>query len=63
MTERLLTYSMGRGVQYQDMPVVRSIVRKAATDNYKFSSLILGVVESQPFQMRTKTKSSSETGN
>jgi len=57
MTERLLTYSMGRGVQYQDMPVVRSIARKAAADNYKFSSLILGVVESRPFQMRTKTQS------
>ena len=63
MTERLLTYSMGRGAQYRDMPVVRSIVRKAAVDNYRFSSLILGVVESPQFQMRTKSQSNSETHN
>ena len=55
MTERLLTYSLGRGTQYQDMPIVRSVVRQASRDNYRFSSLILGIVESQPFQMRTKS--------
>ena len=63
MTERLLTYSMGRGAQYRDMPAVRSIVRRAAADNYRFSSLVLGVVESQQFQMRTKSQSNSETHN
>src|SRR6185436_8190627 len=41
MTEKLLTYSLGRGLQAQDMPVVRAIVRQAARDDYKFSSLIL----------------------
>ena len=41
VTERLLTYSIGRGAQYQDMPAVRSVVRKAAADNYKFSSFVL----------------------
>jgi len=63
MTERLLTYSLGRGAQYRDMPVVRSIVRQASQKNYKFSSLILGIVESQPFQMRTKSQSNAEQHN
>ena len=54
MTERLLTYSLGRGLQSPDMPVVRSIAREAAKDNYKFSSLILAIVKSAPFQTRTK---------
>ena len=56
ITEKLLTYSLGRGLQYQDMPIVRAIVRQAARDNYKFSSLILGIVKSSPFQMRTKVQ-------
>jgi hypothetical protein len=63
MTERLLTYSMGRGAQYKDMPVVRGIVRKAAKDNYRFSSLVLGIVESPQFQMRTKAPAGAERGN
>jgi hypothetical protein len=53
MTEKLLTYALGRGLDYRDMPAVRAIVREAARDNYRFSSLILGVVNSVPFQMRT----------
>ena len=53
VTERLLTYGLGRGLQYQDMPVVRSIARDAARDNYRFSFVILGLVKSTPFQMRT----------
>ena len=52
VTERLLTYALGRGVEYYDMPAVRAIVRDAAASNYRWSSLILGVVESVPFQMR-----------
>jgi cytochrome c551/c552 len=55
VTERLLTYGLGRGLQYQDMPVVRSIAREAARNNYRFSSLVLGIVKSAPFQMRTKS--------
>jgi hypothetical protein len=51
MAERLLTYGLGRGVEYYDMPVVRGIVRKAAAEDYRFSALVMGVVESQPFQM------------
>ena len=50
LTERLLTYALGRGAQYYDMPVVRKIVKDASARNNRFSALVLGVVESQPFQ-------------
>src|SRR6516162_2197215 len=56
-TQKLLTYAIGRTVQYYDMPAVRSIVRKAAQNDYRFSSLVLGVVESDAFQKKMKTKS------
>jgi len=52
MTERLMTYALGRSVDYYDMPTVRQIVRDAARDNYRFSSLVMGIVKSAPFQMR-----------
>jgi hypothetical protein len=52
LTEKLLTYALGRGLEFYDMPAVRSVTRQAARDNYRFSSLILGIVESTPFQMR-----------
>ena len=52
LTERLLTYALGRVVQHYDMPAVRTIMRDAASGNYRWSSLILGIVESQPFQTR-----------
>ena len=52
ITENLLTYSLGRTLEYYDAPVVRAAVRGAARDNYRFSSLILGIVKSTPFQMR-----------
>jgi mono/diheme cytochrome c family protein len=51
-TERLLTYALGRGVEPFDMPAVRTIVRNSATTNYRWSSLITGIVNSVPFQMR-----------
>ena len=51
-TERLLTYALGRGVEPSDMPAVRKIVRNAAPADYRWSSLISGVVNSVPFQMR-----------
>jgi mono/diheme cytochrome c family protein len=53
LTERMLTYALGRGVEPSDMSVVRSIVRQAAQNNYRFTSIIMGIVESAPFQMRT----------
>jgi len=52
ITEKLLTYALGRGLESYDMPVVRSIVRDAARNNYRMSSLIMGIVKSTPFQMR-----------
>jgi hypothetical protein len=51
-TERLLAYGLGRILDYRDMPVVRSINREAANNNYRFSFLVLGIVKSAPFQMR-----------
>jgi hypothetical protein len=51
-TERLLTYALGRGVEPFDMPAIRRIVRDAAVGDYRWSSLILGIVKSVPFQMR-----------
>ena len=49
---KLLTYALGRGIEYYDAPAVRGIVRGAATDDYRWSSLIQGIVKSAPFQMR-----------
>jgi mono/diheme cytochrome c family protein len=51
-TERLLTYALGRGVEHYDLPTVRKITREAADDDYRWSSIILGIVRSVPFQMR-----------
>jgi hypothetical protein len=53
VTEKLLIYALGRGLQPQDMPVVRSIVRNAAKHDYSLMSIVLGIVDSYPFQMRT----------
>ena len=55
VTEKMLTYALGRGVEYQDMPLVRSIARESSASNYDFSSIVLGIVKSSPFQMNTKT--------
>ena len=52
LTEKLLTFALGRGVEYYDAPAVRRIVREAERDGYRFSSLILGIVKSVPFQNR-----------
>ena len=49
-----MTYSLGRGVENEDMPVVRTIVRNAQKDNYRFMSILMGIVKSDPFQMRIK---------
>jgi hypothetical protein len=51
-TEKLLTYALGRGVEYYDAPAVREVVRQARTKDFRFSSFILGIVSSTPFQMR-----------
>ena len=52
LTEKLLTYALGRGLEPADAPAVRAIVRASSAGDYRFSSLILGVVNSAPFQMR-----------
>ena len=52
LTEQLLTFALGRGVEYYDAPAIRKIVTDAEKDDYRFSSLILGIVKSVPFQMR-----------
>jgi hypothetical protein len=51
-TEKLLTYALGRGVDYYDEPAVRAVARQAQGNDYRFSSFILGIVTSTPFQMR-----------
>ena len=60
ITEKLMTYGLGRGVEYYDMPVIRSIVRDADKNDDRFSSLLLGVIKSAPFQMRTKINEGSK---
>ena len=52
VTEKLLTYALGRNVESYDMPAVRAIVHEAAQNEYRFSSIVLGIVRSTPFQMR-----------
>jgi hypothetical protein len=54
---KLLTYAMGRGTEYYDAPAIRKIVREAAADDYRWSSLILGITKSVPFQMRETSRS------
>ena len=56
VTEKLLTYALGRGVEYQDMPLVRKIVRQSASTNYRFSSLVTSIVTSDPFQVNMKER-------
>jgi hypothetical protein len=56
-TEKLLTYALGRGVEYYDQPTIRSINREAARDNYRISSWILAIVKSMPFQMKRASES------
>jgi hypothetical protein len=52
LSEKLLIFALGRGVETYDAPAIRQVVRRAQADNYRFSSLILGIVNSTPFQMR-----------
>jgi hypothetical protein len=52
VSEKLLTYALGRGLEYYDAPAVRKIVKDAASSDYRWSSIILGIVKSTPFQMR-----------
>jgi len=61
LTERMLTYAVGRGLEYYDMPAVRKIVHDARASDYRFSSIVLGVARSVPFQMKETTVRVKET--
>jgi hypothetical protein len=52
VTEKLMTYGLGRGMEYTDMPTVRQIARDAGRQDYRFSGIVLGIVRSAPFQMK-----------
>ena len=54
-TEKLLTYAIGRGVEHSDFPAIRKIARDAAPQDYRWSSIVLGIVNSTPFSMSTAT--------
>jgi hypothetical protein len=54
VAEKLMIYALGRGLEPVDQPALRNVLRSAAKDSYAMQSLILGIVESRPFQMRTK---------
>jgi len=56
-TEKLLVYALGRGVEYYDQPAIRKIVREAAPGDYRWSSIILGITKSVPFQMKVRRES------
>ena len=58
-TEKLLTYATGTGVEYQDMPVVRSIVKEAAASQNKFSVIVMGIVNSDMFETNVKPASAA----
>jgi len=61
VTQKMLIYALGRGLEPADMPVVRSIVRNAAKRDYSLMSIVLGIVDSYPFQMRTNSAAASAT--
>lgn len=56
LSEKLLTFALGRGIEASDAPAIRQIVRDAQSDEYRLSSIILGITKSVPFQMRTKSQ-------
>ena len=52
LSQKLMTYGLGRGMESRDRPLIRAIARDAAKQNYRFSSIVLGIVKSAPFQMK-----------
>jgi hypothetical protein len=63
VTEKLMTYGLGRGLDHRDMPLVRQIARDAAKNNYKWSSLVLGIARSAPFQMKKAAQAEAVSTN
>jgi hypothetical protein len=55
VTEKLLTYALGRGIEYYDAPAIRQIRREAAANDYRFSAIVMGIVKSVPFQLRPQS--------
>ena len=62
VTEKLMTYALGRGVAADDMPAVRAIIRDAAGQDYRLSAIVLGIVKSTPFTMRIKAMPEENPG-
>jgi len=60
IAQKLMTYALGRGLEYYDMPAVRKIVKDTSTDQYRLQSLVLGIIESYPFQMRRADPAQSD---
>jgi mono/diheme cytochrome c family protein len=63
LTKKLMTYALGRGLTYTDMPEVRKIVREGERQDYRFSAIVLGIVNSVPFQMRMRASAVSASGS
>ena len=61
LTDKLMTYGLGRGVEHKDKPIVRAVARDAASQNYRFSSIVLGIVNSAPFQMKKAQTDAAHT--
>ena len=61
ITERMMIYALGRGLEPSDMPVVRRIVRRRVQNGYRLSTIVNGIIESAPFQMRTRLDLSQPT--
>jgi hypothetical protein len=59
-TEKLLVYALGRGIDYHDMPTVRALVADSGRQNYRFSTIVLGIVRSAPFQQRMKVAADAD---
>jgi hypothetical protein len=60
-TEKLMTYALGRGLEYYDMPTVRAVARNAAKNDYRFSDIVMGIVESAAFQMKAAEETPAAT--
>ena len=63
IAEKLMIYGLGRGTEYFDMPTIRAIVHDAEKNNYRFSTLVLGVVKSDQFQMNQKLMTGGAQAN
>jgi hypothetical protein len=61
LTEKLMTFALGRGLRYQDMPAVREIVRDSSKDDYRFESIVRGIVASPAFQMKQPSSPAPDT--